>query len=954
MSQRSHYPQHDGFASIPFGVPDQNPDSPDPLNTMDGLGGHQNAAAQPYEQFTATTTHGAGSQNAFANNNRYNNNQSQQNLGLEREIYKFIQNQQQSRFEPWNPVRAAAVTSPWTSNFSSTSFSGYRDTAPPPSEADTIGPSAAKLLSDSGYGSAARHSIGIPSYNGDDNAETRSLVQQYHQHGLSLETVSNATHERPRKRRARSQRGAGSTTSGVKHLKCPDCSNFSAKTPSELKKHRARHEKPYKCDIENCPKAKEGFSTSNDLDRHKICVHKVYRADASIYRCNLDECKDKPKDWPRQDNFRQHIRRVHRMDPPSDLSQFLYNPNNAVNQSLIGVSEHTPSEAGRHVASHQVSQLSWPVLEQSQVIPTGLLHSNSGNLGVVQPADLHHFPTPSVMDQSVLDRSEYASLMSPTNYHSQDQGTLDNGGLSVDMELLTGLIQPRFQRDDGSAPRELPLDDQSCVAPNRLSHTSMEVCHMEQALEIATPHKEVIQLEDDSPSVYQETKAFTDHHQPQAELAISPDAMVLDINEPIQDSASDHGLEFEETQEAQHDGTADLQILSKLSEHLASESSPDAPSSPELLVTPSPPVSNTYTPHQADPEDVEAVALAALKSLMSLKEKGGLKDTGVLDRLIMGLGYQKSEELDTKDIKVPSTPSVQSDAGSHRCNKCGKTFNRPCELKKHLKRHEKPYACTFHQCDKRFGSKNDWKRHENSQHYQLEIWRCVEVTGGEGLDHACGKVYHRRESLKAHLEKDHQMKDWALVEKKLEEFRHGRNFESRFWCGFCVKTIEPQGCGGPAHSERFDHIDDHFMGKNGFEKAYIATWKSLDAANLADSSLSSQAARQAADVSSRKRGLEDEADNAASLLSSSSAPRSSSGKTKKKRRGGKADVFWTCCHCGECWNVDVTNQCMDACNHTQCGACPTWIYDAVQERDGNEKAAASTMAPQGSFRSSLT
>jgi hypothetical protein len=47
-------------------------------------------------------------------------------------------------------------------------------------------------------------------------------------------------------------------------------------------------------------------------------------------------------------------------------------------------------------------------------------------------------------------------------------------------------------------------------------------------------------------------------------------------------------------------------------------------------------------------------------------------------------------------------------------------------FRKHMKRHQKPYACTrVPGCDKRFGSKSDWKRHENDQHIQLQFWRCV-------------------------------------------------------------------------------------------------------------------------------------------------------------------------------------------------------------------------------------
>lgn len=170
------------------------------------------------------------------------------------------------------------------------------------------------------------------------------------------------------------------------------------------------------------------------------------------------------------------------------------------------------------------------------------------------------------------------------------------------------------------------------------------------------------------------------------------------------------------------------------------------------------------------------------------------------------------------------------------------TTDKLC-IRKHQKRHEKPYACTFAKCDRKFGSKNDWKRHENSQHVQLEIWRCTEMTSittttttpgdqqqrqQQPQKQECGKVCHRLESLKAHLEKAHAIHDPAVLDRKLADCRMGRNFESRFWCGFCQKTIEPTNSSGPAHSERFDHIDDHFSGKGGLPKADIKDWKHIE------------------------------------------------------------------------------------------------------------------------------
>ncbi len=108
----------------------------------------------------------------------------------------------------------------------------YRNPVPPPSEADTVGPSGG-LLSDSGYGSmAAKQSVGNRSvYNGDADLsfETQSLASQFQRmsHRTALPT------EEHRKREAIAQRSASGATNS-KVLVCPEC-NVTLKTNSELK-----------------------------------------------------------------------------------------------------------------------------------------------------------------------------------------------------------------------------------------------------------------------------------------------------------------------------------------------------------------------------------------------------------------------------------------------------------------------------------------------------------------------------------------------------------------------------------------------------------------------------------------------------------------------------------------------------------------------------------------------
>jgi len=142
-----------------------------------------------------------------------------------------------------------------------------------------------------------------------------------------------------------------------------------------------------------------------------------------------------------------------------------------------------------------------------------------------------------------------------------------------------------------------------------------------------------------------------------------------------------------------------------------------------------------------------------------------------------------------------------------------------------MKRHSRPYGCTFANCNKDFGSKNDWKRHENSQHFHLETWRCIEKRPEGGV---CAKVCYRRQTLQEHLKKDHSITADAIIKNKLDACRLGRNCQARFWCGFCSKLIDLTKKGLDAWTERYNHIDDHFMGRHGQLKQNIRDWIPVD------------------------------------------------------------------------------------------------------------------------------
>lgn len=65
-------------------------------------------------------------------------------------------------------------------------------------------------------------------------------------------------------------------------------------------------------------KRNEGFTTVNDLDRHKKSVHRIGLSKKS-YQCASETCRNREKIWPRLDNFKQHIERMHKGEDEMNL-----------------------------------------------------------------------------------------------------------------------------------------------------------------------------------------------------------------------------------------------------------------------------------------------------------------------------------------------------------------------------------------------------------------------------------------------------------------------------------------------------------------------------------------------------------------------------------------------------------------------------------------------------------
>lgn len=52
----------------------------------------------------------------------------------------------------------------------------------------------------------------------------------------------------------------------------------------------------------------------------------VHRKSGTRYRCHHELCSQKAKDWPRADNFRSHLKKIHNisLDAEANLEEYTY------------------------------------------------------------------------------------------------------------------------------------------------------------------------------------------------------------------------------------------------------------------------------------------------------------------------------------------------------------------------------------------------------------------------------------------------------------------------------------------------------------------------------------------------------------------------------------------------------------------------------------------------------
>ena len=151
--------------------------------------------------------------------------------------------------------------------------------------------------------------------------------------------------------------------------------------------------------------------------------------------------------------------------------------------------------------------------------------------------------------------------------------------------------------------------------------------------------------------------------------------------------------------------------------------------------------------------------------------------------------------------------------------------------------HQHPYRCTSTDCSKTFHSVNEWKYHENNDHYHIQAWHCPMQSDSFHIKICANTLYIKKQFI-THLQKNHDIKSTSSsacledINPDIFQKAHvSHNDQRTFWCDFCVEVMVLKQSRLNAFDERFDHIIHHFN-----ESKRINSWypinKNLPIENL--------------------------------------------------------------------------------------------------------------------------
>lgn len=566
---------------------------------------------------------------------------------------------------PWDPMNGRArsdlrVGGKPNYRSSGVSFSGYRSPYNSPSDCETTAPG--HLPSDSGYGSLTRQSVVADgSLYGDCDRSGDTASVSSHLAGIHFDRPVLCTPQDWRPQPAVHNETLVSTDSN--RLVCPHCKE-KVKTKSELKyvylpsatcnvtdprprKHEQRHTKPFFCKALDCSRHGQGFSTPNDVERHMRSCHPEMSTKGKIYKCTIANCRSKDKKWPRADNFRQHLKRVHRIQHVDDnLDKYVYTLQASAGSDLAGLG--TSVGAGLvslDINPDRLNSTPWELSTQPtpEQIPR-------------DPCELNDFINQQMdFQRRTLMAQEHIAMMSHVGHHVPDD-IMQVPSLELDQESsLTPLepIHPQSQRlqnftassvDDHETDYEEPsFFNEASISDHESQEDERSIMHNVSDLDMDTAEdvcEDRRAVEEPSRGIVAESPTDSAHH------AATQEAITLhnDDTSTMSTSPAPSSSINDETTQPSLDATVCLEMQVKES--------------------------------RLDVSDVVQDQDKAYDFIKALKERGLL--AGLLEKV----EYEKPKD---GEVQSQADISTQPDMGKnlHSCPRpdCSKSFPRQCELR---------------------------------------------------------------------------------------------------------------------------------------------------------------------------------------------------------------------------------------------------------------------------------
>ncbi|KAF2707725.1 hypothetical protein K504DRAFT_42150 [Pleomassaria siparia CBS 279.74] len=700
---------------------------------------------------------------------------------------------------------------------------------------------------------------------------------------------------------------------GGKEFRCEHCKK-SSKCQSDYKKHMLKHDKPFKCEVTDCRRGGKGFTTENDLMRHKKSVHRIGMQNNS-WQCASNTCRNRGKIWPRLDNFKQHIHRMHRDEDAHDLiTKSVYQhqpPSQSSSQSLsVAPMDTTLAGIGTGKQFGPGNDYDDPTVPGISLTPD----QGSSNLTISNNDE----PVSPLSLGGHDNEHDYTMDVDQTSPH--EFGGHDNRTTVSTMGLQAGLNG--FELRNGSNQRASNLD--------RLDTLTALASTQDNTTPLPPPPPQL--------SNAPQTKAE------QQQQALQK--LCKSLEQGIKNSTDGEIVDLEH-------------VIKRVLSGATTPSKKD----------------NHATSHSADGSPASDSSSSSECSILTKGE--ALRASQAIYNLIKQSSKPAPSRSRSRLVKGFSK-------NTKRCEVCSTTLARSCDMRKHMKRHTKPYGCTYPKCHRRFGAKSDWKRHEGKLHFQVECFRCSNPsssTPSSSFDTSglCGELFFRPEQFKSHLSTHHNLTQFEEHSSQLRASRIGRNGQGQFWCGFCKCIVKLAKKREEAWDERFDHIDAHFMKqgksiedwlciedgeKKGTDKEVVDKGAFDDEEDEDDEDMHDGAETVKGGEQGRRKGPPSNGDAIPTAHTRSSAkdtllaspsskmPRkrhaehevddddgipSSAAQHPRPQKRAKRDELRFCCMCQSGpWTKQLYSGCMTlSCNHHFCDNCEVFSGGILENTDKN-------------------